>query len=52
MPAATLASGRETLYDAGLPRLGELRDAGGGDPLRHEKTLLDHWFEARFGGEH
>ena len=46
---ATLASGRETLYDAGLPRLGELRDAGGGDPLRHEKTLLDHWFEARFG---
>jgi hypothetical protein len=46
---AALASGRETLYDAGLPRLGELRDASGGDPLRHEKTLLDHWFEARFG---
>lgn len=47
-----LASGRETLHDAGLPRLGELRDATGGDPLRHEKILLDHWFEARFGSEH
>lgn len=42
-----LASGRETLFDAGLPRLGGARDSDGGDPLRHEKSLLDHWFEAR-----
>lgn len=42
-----LASGRETLFDAGLPRLGRARDSDGGDPLRHEKSLLDHWFEAR-----
>ncbi|MFT3957333.1 MAG: DUF3016 domain-containing protein [Piscinibacter sp.] len=42
-----LASGRETLSDAGLPRLGAARDSDGGDPLRHEKTLLDQWFAAR-----
>lgn len=42
-----LASGRETLSDAGLPRLGAARDSAGGDPLRHEKSLLDHWFSAR-----
>lgn len=47
--SGTLASGHETLYDVNLPRLGELRDANAGDPLRQEKTLLDHWFEARFG---
>lgn len=45
-----LASGRETLFDAGLPRLGDARDSDGGDPLRHEKSLLDHWFEARIAG--
>lgn len=43
----TLASGRETLYDAALPRLGDARDSTGGDALRHEKTLLERWFEAR-----
>lgn len=43
-----LASGRETLFDAGLPRLGLARDSNGGDPLRHEKSLLDQWFDARF----
>ncbi len=48
----TLAAGHETLHDAALPRLGDLRDANAGDPLRQEKTLLDHWFEARFGGRH
>ena len=47
--SGTLASGREKLYDVNLPRLGELRDANGGDPLRQEKLLLDHWFAARFG---
>lgn len=45
-----LASGRETLADAGLPRLGAARDSDGGDPLRHEKSLLDHWFAVRFAG--
>ncbi len=45
--AQVLASGRETLSDAGLPRLGAARDSDGGDPLRHEKSLLDHWFAAR-----
>ncbi len=48
----TQSSGKESLYDVNLPRLGELRDANGGDPLRQEKTLLDHWFEARFGTLH
>lgn len=43
----TLVSGQETLYDAALPRLGDARDSTGGDALRHEKTLLDRWFEAR-----
>lgn len=47
--SGTLASGHESLYDVNLPRLGELRDANGGDPLRQEKLLLDHWFAARFG---
>lgn len=42
-----LASGSETLSDAGLPRLGAARDSAGGDPLRHEKSLLDQWFAAR-----
>lgn len=45
--AKVLASGRETLSDAGLPRLGAARDSDGGDPLRHEKSLLDQWFAAR-----
>lgn len=44
----TLASGEETLYEAALPRLGDARDSTGGDPLRHERTLLDHWFAKRF----
>lgn len=48
--AQVLASGRETLSDAGLPRLGTARDSDGGDPLRHEKSLLDHWFAARIAG--
>lgn len=50
--SGTLASGRESLHDVNLPRLGELRDANMGDPLRQEKALLDHWFEARFGAGH
>lgn len=45
---STLASGEEALYDAALPRLGGARDSTGGDPLRHERTLLDHWFVQRF----
>lgn len=45
---ATLASGEETLHDAGLPRLGDARDSDGGDRLRHERMLLDHWFAKRF----
>lgn len=45
-----LASGRETLSDAGLPRLGTARDLDGGDPLRHEKSLLDHWFASLIAG--
>lgn len=47
--SGTLISGKESLFDVNLPRLGALRDANAGDPLRQEKTLLDHWFEARFG---
>lgn len=43
-----LTTGRETLFDAGLPRLGLARDSSGGDPLRHEKSLLAQWFDARF----
>ena len=46
---STLASGEESLYDAALPHLGEARDSSGGEPLRHERTLLDHWFAQRFG---
>lgn len=49
---APLRSGRESLHDVALPRLGDLREANAADPLRQEKTLLDHWFEARFGDEH
>lgn len=45
---STLASGEDALYDAALPRLGDARDSTGGDPLRHERTLLDHWFAQRF----
>lgn len=47
-----LATGRETLHDVTLSRLGDLRDANAGDPLRQEKALLDHWFESRFGSGH
>jgi len=50
--AGTQSSGKESLHDVNLPRLGELKDANVGDPLRQEKTLLDHWFEARFGTLH
>lgn len=50
--AGTQSSGTESLHDVNLPRLGELKDANVGDPLRQEKTLLDHWFEARFGTLH
>lgn len=46
---ATLRSGEDSLHDAALPRLGDARDSTGGDPLRHERTLLDHWFAQRFG---
>lgn len=44
-----IAAGRETLHDASLPRIDRVPDAIGADPLRHEKKLLDQWFEARFG---
>lgn len=44
----TIASGHETLHDPALPRLGDARDSTGGEPLRHERTLLDHWFVMRF----
>lgn len=46
--AATLRSGEDSLHDAALPRLGDGRDSTGGEPLRHERTLLDHWFVQRF----
>lgn len=42
-----LRSGEEALHDAALPRLGDARDSTGGEPLRHERTLLDHWFAQR-----
>jgi hypothetical protein len=45
---ATIASGQETLHDPALPRLGDARDSTGGEPLRHERTLLDHWVVTRF----
>lgn len=45
---ATLRSGEDSLHDAALPRLGDGRDSTGGEPLRHERTLLDHWFVQRF----
>lgn len=45
---ATVGHGEASLHDAGLPRLGEARDSTGGDPLRHERSLLDHWFTERF----
>lgn len=44
-----IAAGRETLHNASLPRIDRPQDATGADPLRHEKKLLDEWFEARFG---
>lgn len=43
-----IASGHETLHDPALPRLGDARDSTGGEPLRHERTLLDHWVVTRF----
>ncbi len=45
---STIASGEETLHDPALPRLGDARDSTGGEPLRHERTLLDHWVVTRF----
>ena len=47
--ASTIRSGEESLHDAGLPRLGDARDSAGGEPLRHERTLLDRWFVQRLG---
>lgn len=44
----TIASGHETLHDPALPRLGDARDSTGGEPLRHERMLLDHWIVTRF----
>jgi len=44
----TVASGQETLHDPALPRLGDARDSTGGESLRHERTLLDHWLVTRF----
>lgn len=44
----TIAAGQETLHDPALPRLGDARDSTGGEPLRHERTLLDHWVVTRF----
>lgn len=46
-----LSSGHETLFDAGSLRPLPGQDSGGGDPLRHEKRLLDHWFAQRFAAE-
>lgn len=46
---AVVTAGEETLYDAALPRLGDARDSTGGEPLRHERSLIDHWFAQRFG---
>jgi len=43
-----ISSGHETLFDAGSLRPLPAMDSSGGDPLRHEKRLLDHWFAQRF----
>lgn len=43
-----ISSGHETLFDAGSVRPAPAGDSSGGDPLRHEKRLLDHWFAQRF----
>jgi len=43
-----ISSGHETLFDAGSLRPPQIVDSSGGDPLRHEKRLLDHWFAQRF----
>jgi Protein of unknown function (DUF3016) len=43
-----VSSGHETLFDTGSPGLSQAADSSGGDPLRHEKRLLDHWFAQRF----
>ena len=44
-----LSSGRETLTDVGFPAPGTVTEGSRDDPLRHEKRLLERWFEARFG---
>ncbi len=43
-----IASGHETLFDAGSARPLPAMDRDEGDPLRQEKRLLDHWFAQRF----
>lgn len=43
-----ISSGHETLFDNRIPGLPQATDSGGGDPLLHEKRLLDHWFAQRF----
>ncbi len=43
-----ISSGHETLFDAGSLRPHQALERGEGDPLRHEKRLLDHWFAQRF----
>lgn len=45
-----ISSGHETLFDAGSARTLQAVDSLGGDPLRQEKRLLDHWFAQRFSG--
>ena len=43
-----ISTGHETLFNAGSPGLSQGADSSGGDPLRHERRLLDHWFAQRF----
>jgi hypothetical protein len=43
-----LSSGHETLFDVASARKLQSADSSGGDPLREEKSLLDHWFAQRF----
>lgn len=43
-----IASGHETLFDAGMARPLRSLDRDEDDPLRQEKRLLDHWFAQRF----
>lgn len=45
-----IASGHETLFDAGSARTRLALGRDDGDPLRQEKRLLDHWFAERFSG--